>query len=321
MSTCSPARTVIESGRAIGATSRSTGARNTVIVPVAVEPAPSVTSTETVPIGPGSPSTVVPRTRTVLWSTTAAASSGRLLIAEATMSTRPVVLEMASSTPTVVSSPGRTKAVSGGSAIRDPTGCTLKRAVAVRSVLVTVSSTVKEIRYSPGVAELSSIAPSAAFGITETAPSTAEVSTASVRRNAPEPPTTTSASSSRAASPAVATTTLVRTSNAGAALMLMASSRCAVAPSASVIVTSSTTSPGAPFGSRWRTATRPSPVGTATIASPPETISTSLSTKGSPSASTQPSSTGTTIDPPGASSGDGQVWVQFSTPHQTGAVF
>src|SRR5690606_20196733 len=77
----------------------------------------------------------------------------------------------------------------------------------------------------------------------------------------------------------------------------------------------------AAFGSWCRTTTRPSAVGTTVTGAFGSSARASARETVSPSGSTQPASTGTETNPPGATWGVDHSCRQPSTPHQTGAVF
>jgi hypothetical protein len=142
MSTCAPARTVTASGTAIGLVAVVGATRKTVTCPSITLLLPSLMVMLAVPIGPGSPVSVMPLTRTLDCPTTLTLRAGVELLAPVTTRTRPVLFCTAPSTSTVVSSLARTIAVSGGTASGASAATAVSRSTADCSARVTASCTV-----------------------------------------------------------------------------------------------------------------------------------------------------------------------------------
>ena len=125
----------------MGKVSVLAGTWNTVSCPTIEAPAPSVIVTRAVPTVPGSPEAVEPLTRTCDWPTTLTLRPGSSVVACSTMSTRPVLFCTASIMSIVVSSWGRTNAVTGAIESGTSVAGTVTRMIADCSARVSASCT------------------------------------------------------------------------------------------------------------------------------------------------------------------------------------
>lgn len=316
MSATAPARTVAASATAMAPAEPVSGTWKTVRRPTDTS-ASSATVMSAEPMRPGAPSAVLPETRTFACSTTSARSSPSMTSAVRTTRARLFAPGTASSTSTVVSASGRTKARSGGRPSFGLASTAVTRRLPVISESVPVSRAVIATTVTPGSFAFTSMVPAPALTAAAAVP---DCTLASTRAYEPEPPTMRDSGRTVVG----VFTWAVAAMGASSAFALLRtctrSSRSVFSPRESATVIRTTTSLSDAFGSVWRSARRPSAVTSARTGSSTFTGTADSSIMGSPSGSTQPSRIGITSVPPGASSGLGHSRWQPCTGHHCGPV-